>query len=157
MPSLVRVWDALEQVRDPEMPTVSIVTLGMVEAVRETPDGVAVDLLPTFLGCPALELIRARVVAAVQAATGLNPAAIRVQYRRDVPWTSDRLRPEALPGLREMGIAPPANVGSGAGVIRCPYCGSSDTREDNRFGSTACRSLFYCRACRNPFEAMKTV
>jgi ring-1,2-phenylacetyl-CoA epoxidase subunit PaaD len=155
--SLTPLWEALNTVADPEMPTVSIVALGMVERVSWDDDGIGVDLVPTFLGCPALDLIRTRVVEAVATATGVPPESVRVLFRTDIPWTSERIRPEAHGPLRLLGVAPPdepADALAGPSVP-CPYCGSRDTRLDNLFGSTACRSLYYCRACRNPFEAMK--
>lgn len=157
MRSLTPVWEALNTVADPEMPTVSIVALGMVERVSWDDEGVGVDLVPTFLGCPALDLIRGRVVEAVAAAAGVPPEAVRVQFRTDIPWTSDRIRLEAHGPLRLMGIAPPDVPADAepASAVPCPYCGSRDTRLDNVFGSTACRSLYYCLGCRNPFEAMK--
>ncbi|MCL8208755.1 MAG: phenylacetate-CoA oxygenase subunit PaaJ [Actinomycetia bacterium] len=157
--SLTPVWEALHTVADPEIPTVSIVALGMVKRVGWDDEGIDIDLVPTFLGCPALDLIRHRVVRAVAQAAGLSPEMVRVRWCTEVPWTSDRIRTEAHGPLRRMGIAPPpepAEAGAGE-PVPCPYCGSRDTRQDNAFGSTACRSLHYCRACRNPFEAMKPV
>ena len=137
----------LGAVHDPEIPTVSIVQLGLVESVEVGPDGIAVELLPTFVGCPALEVIRSSVEEAL-APLGI-PAAVEFTWR--VPWTSDRITPEGRAALAASGFAPPADPAD----VRCPYCGSERVVMDSAFGPTLCRSLFYCRACRQPFEAFK--
>ena len=133
----------------PEIPTVSIVDLGLVHDVRVTDDRVAVELLPTFVACPALEVIRSTVVDALAAA---RPAGRRhVHVRRPVDDRSPHGRREA--GLRRAGIAPPAEPSA----VRCPFCDSAEIAMDSLFGPALCRSLFYCRACRQPFEAFKPI
>jgi ring-1,2-phenylacetyl-CoA epoxidase subunit PaaD len=149
-PLQARVLAILRSVHDPEIPTVSIVDLGLVHDVRREPDGgVAVDLLPTFVACPALELIRSTVEEAL--ASFGRP--VRVAFVRTVPWTTDRLTPAGRVGLRAAGIAPPTSLDD----VRCPFCDSGEVAMDSAFGPTLCRSLFYCRSCRNPFEAFKPV
>ena len=143
------VIDVLRTVRDPEIPTISIVDLGIVERVDITADRIAVELLSTFVGCPALDVIRADVEAAL-APLGRQVAA---EFTWRVPWTSDRITPLGRERLAASGFAPPADPGD----IRCPYCASANVAMDNLFGPTQCRSLFYCRACRHPFEAFKPV
>ena len=137
----------LATVHDPEIPMVSIVDLGLVHDVRVEPDQIAVELLPTFVACPALEVIRATVSDALAAFD--RPADVTFTFA--VPWTTDRLTPAGAAGLRKAGIAPPAEPSA----VRCPYCASARVAMDSLFGPTLCRSLFYCRDCRQPFEAFK--
>jgi len=146
-PAAVR--SALATVHDPEIPTVSIVDLGLVHDVRIEPDRIAVELLPTFVACPALEVIRATVVDAL--AVFDRPADVTFTFA--VPWTTDRLTREGEAGLRAAGIAAPAEPSA----VRCPYCDSGRVAMDSLFGPALCRSLFYCRECRQPFEAFKPI
>jgi len=139
----------LATVHDPEIPTVSIVDLGLVHDVRIGAERIDVELLPTFVACPALEVIRSTVVEAL-ASLG---RPVRVAFVRTVPWTTDRLTEEGRAGLRAAGIAPPSEPSD----VACPYCASTKVAMDSAFGPTLCRSLFYCRDCRQPFEAFKPV
>ena len=140
---------ALADVADPEIPVVSIVDLGMVERISVGADGIQVELLPTFIGCPAQEIIRGAVIEAL-APLG-RPTAVEFGFR--VPWTSDRITEVGRERLASAGFAPPSEPSA----VRCPYCGSAKVAMDSAFGPTQCRSLFYCRACRQPFEAFKPV
>jgi len=135
---------ALAEVPDPEIPALSIVELGLVERVTVADSAIRVELLPTFIGCPALDAIR-DAVAARLAPFG-RPVDVHFSY--SVPWTTDRMTAAASEALRGSGIAPP-------GARTCPWCGSTDVVRDNLFGPTQCRSLHYCRGCRQPFEAFK--
>jgi ring-1,2-phenylacetyl-CoA epoxidase subunit PaaD len=144
------VWARLATVHDPEIPTVSIVDLGIVERVDVRPEGrIEVELLPTFVGCPALEVIRDSVVDAL---APLGSAAT-VEFTWRVPWTSQRITDRGRERLAASGFAPPAEPAE----VRCPYCGSGQVAMSSAFGPTQCRSLFYCRGCRQPFEAFKPV
>jgi ring-1,2-phenylacetyl-CoA epoxidase subunit PaaD len=140
---------ALGDVADPEIPVVSVLDLGMVERVDVADDAIRVELLPTFVGCPAVEVIKAAVADRLSAFG--RPVVVETTFR--VPWTSDRITASGKAKLRASGFAPP----SGEAAVRCPYCGSADVALDNLFGPTQCRSLRYCRACRQPFEQFKTV
>lgn len=142
------VWNALRGVVDPEIPTVSIVDLGLVHRV-EVDERIRVELLPTFVACPALDVIRSAVADAL-AVLGLP---VDVAFTFEVPWTTDRLTDAGRAGLRVAGIAPPADPPD----VLCPHCGSTQVRMSSAFGPTLCRSLFYCRECRQPFEAFKPV
>jgi ring-1,2-phenylacetyl-CoA epoxidase subunit PaaD len=149
-PTAMRVRAILRTVRDPEIPTVSIPDLGLVHDVRVEPDGsIHVALLPTFVACPALEIIR----AAVTDALAILGRPVEVTFTFAVPWTTDRLTGAGRAGLAAAGIAPPAEPAA----VRCPFCGSPRVAMDSAFGPTLCRSLFYCRTCRQPFEAFKPV
>jgi ring-1,2-phenylacetyl-CoA epoxidase subunit PaaD len=143
------VRTALADVPDPEIPFVSVVDLGMIERVEIGGDRIRVELLPTFVGCPAIEVIRDAVTDRL--AVFGRPVDVDVTYR--VPWTSDRITAGGRRKLRRSGFAPP----SSDGATRCPYCDSADVAMDNLFGPTQCRSLFYCRSCRQPFEQFKAV
>jgi ring-1,2-phenylacetyl-CoA epoxidase subunit PaaD len=141
---------ALSEVPDPEIPIVSVVDLGMIEAVDVSDRRIRVELLPTFIGCPALDMIRDSVAARLESFG--RPVEVDVSFR--VPWTSDRITREGREKLRRSGFAPPSNEGQ---AVVCPYCGSDRVALDNLFGPTQCRSLYYCRACRQPFEQFKAV
>lgn len=149
------VLDALAQVTDPEMPPVSIADLGMVVAVAVDDGRVAVDLLPTFSGCPAIPMIETDVRAALAALDGVE--AVTVRWRRDLVWDPEMITPAGREALAAAGIAPP---GSGqqllaVGGVRCPWCGSRNTRADSPFGAAPCRSTHTCRDCKTPFDAIK--
>jgi ring-1,2-phenylacetyl-CoA epoxidase subunit PaaD len=139
----------LASVHDPEIPTVSIVDLGLVHDVRVAGDRIAVELLPTFVACPALEVIRSTVAGAI----AVLGRPVDVSFTFAVPWTTDRLNDAGRAGLRKAGIAPPAEPAD----VRCPYCDSASVSMDSAFGPALCRSLFYCRVCRQPFEAFKPI
>jgi ring-1,2-phenylacetyl-CoA epoxidase subunit PaaD len=155
------VWEALSEVPDPEIPAVSVVDLGLVHRVELGEGRLRVELLPTFVGCPALELIRASVAERL---AGMAPA-VEVEMTFAVPWTSDRITPEGRRKLRDSGFAPPGPAGAGPvfatipvrPAAACPWCGSDDTVLENLFGPTLCRTLSWCNHCRQPFEQFKAV
>ena len=156
-----RVWEALAGVPDPEIPVISIIDLGVVRDVAVEDGQVRVELTPTFLGCPALDAIRSQVAEAVRGVGGEPDVVVAT----DAAWTTDRITPAGREKLRAAGFAPPAPRPAGriglvqleCGPFRCPYCGSTDTRLENIFGPTPCRSIRYCGACRQPFEQFKTL
>ena len=156
-----QVWEALAGVPDPEIPVVSVVDLGVVRAVKIEDGRARVEFTPTFLGCPALEVMREQMAACV-AALGVEA---EVEVVLDDSWSTDRITPEGREKLREAGFAPPGPRTAEApklaqlrsGVFRCPYCGSADTKLENLFGPTPCRSIRYCSACRQPYEQFKTI
>jgi len=147
------VSDAVSAVLDPEMGGVSIGDLGLVEAVRVTPTGrVEVDLVPTFLGCPALDLIERDVVAAVTRATGSED--VLVSFVRVPSWSPQRISPHGRRQLAALGIA--VDTGAVRWVsVHCPVCGTSRLRPVSEVGPTACRSVAWCDSCRNPIEVVR--
>ena len=147
--SIESVLERLRGVVDPEIPTISIVDLGLVYDIRVEDDRIAIDLLPTFVACPALEVIRSTVLEAL----GPFDRSVDVSFTFAVPWTTDRLTDAGRAGLRKAGIAPPAEPSA----VRCPFCESAKVVIDSLFGPALCRSLYYCRACRQPFEAFKPI
>jgi ring-1,2-phenylacetyl-CoA epoxidase subunit PaaD len=147
--SVVAVRAALADVADPEIPAISIVDLGVVHDVRVGDLGIRVELLPTFIGCPALEAI----ASAVSDRLSVFGREVDVAFVRTVPWTSDRITPAGREALRRSGFAPPTDLTK----VECPYCASDRVAMDSAFGPTQCRSLFYCRNCRQPFEVFKPI
>ena len=150
-PTTDDVMDVLATVMDPELPVVSIVDLGIVARAEVLPDAIEVDLLPTFSGCPALDVIGRDVEAALRAWPDL-PA--RVRFVNDPPWTTDRMSERARDALAGFGVAPPPVIQIGTKPTPCPYCGG-ETSEESAFGPTPCRSIRYCPTCKNPSEAFK--
>jgi ring-1,2-phenylacetyl-CoA epoxidase subunit PaaD len=155
------VWGALAEIPDPEIPVVSLVDLGVIRSVSVRNGHVRIEFTPTFLGCPALEAMKGAMEARVSA-LGAEP---EVEVISDDSWSTDRITPEGREKLRAAGFAPPAPreasapklVQLQAKAFRCPYCGSTETRLENIFGPTPCRSLRYCESCRQPFEQFKTI
>ena len=155
------VWAALDEIPDPEIPVVSLVDLGVIRDVEVDGDRVRVELTPTFLGCPALEAMT-RALEEKVTALGGEPD---VTVIRDDSWSTDRITAVGRDKLRRAGFAPPAPRAAGATTLvqlqskafRCPYCGSTETRLENLFGPTPCRSIRYCESCRQPFEQFKTI
>ena len=163
---VTRAWDVLHGVLDPEVPAISVTDLGIVRDVVEHGDGLEVVVTPTYSGCPATEVIDAAILEAIDAA-GLGPA--RVTQRRAPAWTTDWITPEGREKLRAYGIAPPGSCATDATAanvspirlmarnVDCPRCGSKQTERLSAFGSTACKSLYRCVACREPFEHFKPI
>ena len=149
-PSEADVLAALAQVPDPEIPVLSVIDLGIIHRVAVDQERIDVAILPTFVGCPALDVIRASIADDLGKRFG---RPVRVETTFKVPWTSDRISPAGRVALKAAGIAPP----SAPEDVRCPHCSSGDVVMDSAFGPTQCRSLFYCRNCRQPFEALKSV
>jgi ring-1,2-phenylacetyl-CoA epoxidase subunit PaaD len=143
-----RIMAVLAEVPDPEIPVVSVVDLGIVRQLCEISDSVAVEITPTYSGCPATQAIEAAVRAALDAA-GLDNVAIKTVL--SPPWTTDWITEEGRRKLHAYGIAPP----SASPTATCPQCGSHDTVEVSRFGSTPCKALWRCRACAEPFDRFK--
>ena len=155
------VWAALGEISDPEIPVISLVDLGVIRDVTVDGTKVRVEFTPTFLGCPALEVMRDALAAKVTA-LGAKPEIAVIQ---DDSWSTDRITAAGREKLREAGFAPPAPRAAGATTLvqlqskafRCPYCGSTETRLENIFGPTPCRSIRWCDGCRQSFEQFKTI
>lgn len=155
-----RLRQAAEGVPDPEMPAVTLGMLGVVHDLQEDAGVVTVELLPTFSGCPAQDVMGEDVRDAVLAVEGVRE--VKVRFRFDPPWTPERISEEGHEALRSFGIAPPAGRRAlpvvGTPPPRpCPYCGSKDTERDGLFGPTPCRDVRFCNSCQQPFEAFKSL
>jgi ring-1,2-phenylacetyl-CoA epoxidase subunit PaaD len=154
-------WAALAEVPDPEVPVVSVVELGIVRDVELHGDAVTVVVTPTYSGCPAMLEIERDIVSALES-RGFVDVTVRTTYAP--AWTTDWITPEAREKLRAYGIAPPGPA-EGADivplrrrrVVPCPYCGSERTTLRSEFGSTACKAIHFCDACRQPFEEFKAI
>jgi ring-1,2-phenylacetyl-CoA epoxidase subunit PaaD len=166
-PRLADAWTAVASVPDPEIPVVSIVDLGIVRALVRDGDGVVVTVTPTYSGCPATELITTSIREAL-AHAGFPDA--RVEIALSPPWSTDWIGEDARRRLRDYGIAPPGSAIRGVAivdtrglgplrridaVIPCPRCGSQRTRVTAQFGSTACKALYRCDDCLEPFDYFK--
>ena len=162
---LERAWDVLRGVNDPEVPVISVVDLGIVRDVIVDDGGLVVAVTPTYSGCPATEAIEASIVAALDAA-GLGPTRIRIE--RAPAWTSDWISADGRAKLHAYGIAPPGPVDRDAALplrfvarppapLACPRCASTNTERLAAFGATACKALWRCRACGEPFEHFKPI
>jgi ring-1,2-phenylacetyl-CoA epoxidase subunit PaaD len=160
------VWAALQDVHDPEIPTISVVDLGVVRSVQADDGHIRVELLPTFVGCPAIDVMR----DAVRERLRLFADDVSVEISFAEPWTSERISEAGRSALRLAGFAPPppvppraADAGSFLSMLasqpvgECPYCGSRNTTLENAFGPTLCRAIYHCSDCRQPFEQFKEV
>ena len=153
------IWAALESVKDPEIPVLSVVDMGIVTAVshQEGSDAAVVTMTPTFVGCPAIDMMKKDIYNAVK---GLGLGTVEVVVDMDTVWSSDRMSPDAKARLEKFGIAPPP-VADGELTaemldrVRCPHCGSTDTTLRSTFGSTLCRAIRFCFSCQQGFEQFK--
>ncbi len=153
-----RAWEVAASVLDPEVPVLTIEDLGVLRDVAVEGDRVTVTITPTYSGCPAMDAIRDDVVLALMSA---GFADVDVLLVLAPAWTTDWMTDAGKRKLAEYGIAPPTGRAAARGPIRlqlsvrCPRCGSLDTRELSRFGSTSCKALYECRACLEPFDHFK--
>jgi ring-1,2-phenylacetyl-CoA epoxidase subunit PaaD len=165
-----RIWDELASIPDPEIPAIGLVDLGVIGSVALGDDRtVRIELLPTFVGCPAIGVMQTEIERRVGELGVADVVEVRLSF--DPPWTSDRITAHGRERLRLSGFAPPApmpptDAGSGLTeldvlavlpVAECPYCGSRNTTLDNPFGPTLCRAIYHCADCRQPFEQFKRV
>jgi ring-1,2-phenylacetyl-CoA epoxidase subunit PaaD len=153
----------LDSVMDPEVPVLSVRELGIVRDVAVDPHGaVTVTVTPTYSGCPAIQVIEDDIIAAIHAA-GITDVRMVTMY--SPAWTTDWIAPNARAKLKAYGIAPPGASEPGGLVqlmraraaVQCPYCDSFDTELRSEFGSTACKSVQWCRKCGQPFEGFKAI
>jgi ring-1,2-phenylacetyl-CoA epoxidase subunit PaaD len=158
------VLAVLDTVMDPEVPVLSVRELGIVrDVVVDDRDGVTVVVTPTYSGCPAIQVIERDILAAL-ASAGFENAKVRTTY--SPAWTTDWIPDSAKAKLKAYGIAPPGAAADAGGLVQlmrarkappCPYCDSTDTEIRSEFGSTACKSVCWCRTCRQPFEEFKAI
>ena len=164
LPNRAAILDLLDEVKDPEVPVLSVVELGIVRDVRVDARGVTIVITPTYSGCPAMHVIEDDIRAALDV-PGIPPVTIETVYAP--AWSSDWLSEGAKRKLAAYGIAPPGPAGTDTLVSltrrrasdspTCPYCGSADTTIRSEFGSTACKAICYCNTCRQPFEQFKAI
>lgn len=156
--ALAHLWDLLDQVKDPEIPALSIWDLGVLTQIEMKDELIEIAITPTYSGCPAMDVIREDISSALQDAGIQN---YRIKLVLSPAWNSSMMSPEGRNKLREYGIAPPvdnAGCDSRPGLeITCPHCGSNKTRNVSEFGSTACKALYQCTDCQEPFDYFKNI
>ena len=161
-PSTDDVWRWLADVPDPEIPVVSVVDLGIVRDVAWDGETLIVTVTPTYSGCPATAVIALEIGEAIR---GKGVKEVEIKTQISPAWTTDWITEEAREKLKEYGIAPPVVENGGAAcagmmkasaVVECPHCGSSDTAEVSRFGSTPCKASWRCNDCLEPFDYFKS-
>jgi len=152
------LWNVLDEVVDPEIPVVSIWELGVLQDVTLQGETVLVTITPTYSGCPAMSVIAEDIAAALDRA---GYTSHRVVHELSPAWTTDWIAPEAREKLRAYGIAPPRGsadpLADSLAEPQCPHCGSEHVRKISEFGSTACKALYACNACTEPFDYFKTL
>lgn len=152
------VWQQLEQIKDPEIPVVSLIEMGIVRAVQIDNESVTVTITPTFSGCPALVVMRQEIEKGLRQ---LGAAQVTVRTVLSPAWSSDWITEEGRQKLQGFGLAPPPKIGSRSMMltffdpVACPRCHSTNTSLKNSFGSTLCRAIYLCNECREPFEQFK--
>ncbi|MGZ4133584.1 MAG: 1,2-phenylacetyl-CoA epoxidase subunit PaaD [Tumebacillaceae bacterium] len=153
------VWNMLQEIKDPEIPVISMVEMGMINKVAIEGSLVTVEVLPTFVGCPAIEIMRTNIAEKLREVEGVSD--VHVNFVFEPAWTSDRITDVGREKLNGFGIAPPPKQHPMDELemweVNCPFCGSKYTKMENLFGPAACRSILYCETCKNPFEAIKPV
>lgn len=147
-----RLWSLLEQITDPEIPVISIRELGILRDIRLEGDTVAVVITPTYSGCPAMREIR-QDISKLLSTAGFEKVLVETQL--SPAWTTDWITPAGAKKLHDYGIAPPQPRGQAN--IRCPLCSSDNTKLISEFGSTACKALYQCNACLEPFDYFKCI
>lgn len=160
MATAEQIWQALEDVKDPEIPRVSIVDLGMITDVQVSEGTALVTLTPTFAGCPAIHVLKEAIAERVNQLDGIAHTEVKVSF--EVPWNSNRITERGKQLLQQSGFAPPP-VHNGyielevISKAACPFCGSSNTVMQTPFGPTLCRAIHYCNNCLQAFEQFKPV
>lgn len=155
------VWSLLEEVKDPEIPVLSVVDLGIVRDVSFDGGEPQITITPTYSGCPAMNMIETEIIEALKEA---GYPGVDVKTALSPAWTTDWMSEAGRKKLEDYGIAPPAHATSDKRallgedpVLRCPHCGSTDTRKVSEFGSTACKAHYVCNSCLEPFDYFKCI
>ncbi len=154
-----QIYRWLEDVKDPEIPVLSLVDLGVITEVEVVGNGVKIEMTPTFVGCPALDYMKAEVEALLRN-KGIENVSVEVNYKK--PWSSDKISEKGRAALKKYGFAPPpsANVFADLEILEdaiCPRCNSTNTKMKSPFGPTLCRAIYYCDNCHEAFEQFKPV
>ncbi len=156
-----QIWSALEGVKDPEIPVISVVEMGMITGIEiRDSHSAQITMTPTFVGCPAIDVIKKSIREEVMK-LGFGDVEVKVDF--ETQWTSDRMKPEAKLKLEKFGLAPPVMLNDEElsveqlNNVRCPHCHSTDTTLRSAFGSTLCRAIRFCFSCKQGFEQFKPV
>ena len=158
--TIENIWAALENVKDPEIPVLSVVDMGIITGVKLDGDNnCTINMTPTFVGCPAIDYIKKNIGSEVKK-LGFDVVEVKVDF--ETQWTTNRMTPEAREKLEKFGLAPPPVINGELTLeqlnqVRCPHCGSTDTTLRSTFGSTLCRAIRFCFNCKQGFEQFKPV
>jgi ring-1,2-phenylacetyl-CoA epoxidase subunit PaaD len=161
-PDKEQIFEYLKEVKDPEVPVVDVVELGIVRDVIIEDGGLRINITPTYSGCPAMKVIEREIIAALKS-KGFEHVTVKTVF--SPPWTTEWMSEETKRKLKEYGIAPPGRVTPEdhnplnwqEKKVPCPFCDSQDTSLTSQFGSTACKALYYCNNCQQPFEHFKCI
>lgn len=156
------IWKLFEEIPDPEIPVLSILDLGIVREIASEDDTIVITITPTYSGCPAMNLFEDDIIAKLKEN---NIENVRVEMTYDPPWTTDWINDKARKRLEDYGIAPPIKGSQDKGElfkegvknVRCPQCKSKNTKVISQFGSTACKALYKCEDCLEPFDYFKCI
>ncbi|MBS1507442.1 MAG: phenylacetate-CoA oxygenase subunit PaaJ [Bacteroidetes bacterium] len=154
-----QIYEWLQEVKDPEIPVLSLVDLGVITQIDLSNNGVSVEMTPTFVGCPAMDYMKQEVESAL-VAKGIKPVTVSVNYKKT--WSSDLITEKGRIALEKFGLAPPpsAQVFTDIGILEnaiCPRCHETNTELRSPFGPTLCRSIYYCNTCQEAFEQFKPI
>jgi ring-1,2-phenylacetyl-CoA epoxidase subunit PaaD len=156
--TLSHIYEWLEEVKDPEIPVLSLVDLGVITEIILTGSDVHIEMTPTFVGCPALDFMQSDIKTVLRK-HGIENVEITVTYR--VPWSSDRISEKGREAIKKFGLAPPPPAIFPdleiLTVVECPRCDGTETEMRTVFGSTLCRAIYYCRTCQESFEQFKSI
>jgi ring-1,2-phenylacetyl-CoA epoxidase subunit PaaD len=153
------VYQWLEEVKDPEIPVLSLVDLGVITDVVIENNNITIEMTPTFVGCPALDMMKSEIVNVLKN-NGVKDVEIQVSFRK--PWTSDRITEKGKQALKKFGLAPPPSLNLFTDIeildhATCPRCNGQNTELRNTFGATLCRAIYYCNSCKEAFEQFKPI
>jgi ring-1,2-phenylacetyl-CoA epoxidase subunit PaaD len=157
--STSQIYEWLEDVKDPEIPVLSLVDLGVISEISVHGDAVKIIMTPTFVGCPALDMMKTEITEVLHK-KGIRQVDIQVSFRK--PWTSDLISEKGRQALKKFGLAPPPQSALFTDLevlnhVPCPRCDGTDTELKNTFGPTLCRSIHYCNTCHEAFEQFKPI
>lgn len=161
-PEKEKILEYLKAVKDPEVPVLDVVELGVVRDVALEDGGVRIEITPTYSGCPAMKVMEREIIAELKS-RGFENVTVKTVF--SPPWTTEWMSEETRQKLKEYGIAPPGKVALEdfnplnwqEKQVTCPFCDSEETRLTSQFGSTACKALYYCNSCQQPFEHFKCI
>jgi ring-1,2-phenylacetyl-CoA epoxidase subunit PaaD len=154
-----KILELLQEVKDPEIPVLSVVDMGIISGVKTSADATEIKMTPTFVGCPAIDMMKNQIAEKLTQ-KGYENVSVLVDF--ETQWTSDKMSPEAKIKLEKFGIAPPTEINGDISEemlnrARCPHCGSTDTTLRSPFGSTLCRAIRFCFSCKQGFEQFKPI
>ena len=156
------IWDFLSEVPDPEIPVISVIELGVVRSINISKENTTITITPTYTGCPAMQAFEDDIISKLNE-KGIKNVTVKTVH--SPAWTTDWINKEARAKLKKYGIAPPVKgtadkgvlFSSDAKIVQCPKCNSNNTTLKSQFGSTACKALYQCKDCLEPFDYFKCI